>query len=110
SCPGIHFANAETFLFVTRVLALFKVMPIVDANGVERVPPLSYKATFTSQPMPFACQFCVRDPRLVELFWVRNGAVYNTFIGAITTARKFILSMGPKCVPEVVQRKDKTLV
>ncbi|KAH7905192.1 cytochrome P450 [Hygrophoropsis aurantiaca] len=67
SCPGIHFANAETFLFVTRVLALFKVMPIVDANGVERVPLLSYKATFTSQPMPFACQFCVRDPRLVEL-------------------------------------------
>ncbi|KAH7907408.1 cytochrome P450 [Hygrophoropsis aurantiaca] len=46
SCPGIHFANAET--------------SIPSA-------PFVLLATFTSQPMPFACQFCIGDPRLVEL-------------------------------------------
>ncbi|KAH7921938.1 cytochrome P450 [Leucogyrophana mollusca] len=67
SCPGIHFANAETFLFVTRVLALFQILPDVDADGVESIPPLSYKTAFTSQPMPFICRFRIRDPELVVL-------------------------------------------
>src|SRR5882757_3365016 len=42
SCPGIHFANAETFMFIARVLFLFKIGPAGET------PPLSYTSTFTS--------------------------------------------------------------
>jgi len=66
-CPGLHFANAETFLFITRVLTLFRVLPTVDETGAEQLPPLSYATAFTAQPKPFACQFEIREPALTDL-------------------------------------------
>ncbi|OJA16740.1 hypothetical protein AZE42_09319 [Rhizopogon vesiculosus] len=63
SCPGIHFANAETFMFIACVLYLFKIGPAGE------IPPLSYTPTFTSQPNTFECQFELRDAALKELLY-----------------------------------------
>ncbi|KAG1842153.1 cytochrome P450 [Suillus subalutaceus] len=70
SCPGVHFANAETFMFITHALLLFKISPATNVNEAETHPPLSYTSTFTSQPTPFDCLFELRDPILKEFLCV----------------------------------------
>ncbi|KIY52423.1 cytochrome P450, partial [Fistulina hepatica ATCC 64428] len=39
-CPGRHLANAELFIAVASILAVFDIRPAVDSNGVEIKPEL----------------------------------------------------------------------
>ncbi|KAI5992477.1 cytochrome P450 [Pisolithus albus] len=48
ACPGVHFANAHTFLVIARVLALFRILPPINSDGTEQIPTVGFTSSFTS--------------------------------------------------------------
>lgn len=60
-CPGLNLANAQVFLFMSQILSVFQILPPLDADGKECVPPLEYMSLFVSVPKPFTCRLVPRD-------------------------------------------------
>ncbi|KIK81857.1 hypothetical protein PAXRUDRAFT_832577 [Paxillus rubicundulus Ve08.2h10] len=65
ACPGVHFANAHAFLVISRLLALFRILPPVRPDGTEQIPTIAYTSSFTSQPLPFTCRLQIRDEKIL---------------------------------------------
>ncbi|OBZ78238.1 O-methylsterigmatocystin oxidoreductase [Grifola frondosa] len=45
-CPGMNLANAQIFLFMSQLLAVFHIRPPLGADGHDAPPPLDYTSTF----------------------------------------------------------------
>ncbi|KAG8761504.1 hypothetical protein FRC11_013798 [Ceratobasidium sp. 423] len=54
-CPGIHLARSSVWLAIVKVLAVYDIAPIVDADGQPIMPDLRYPQTTISGPKPFRC-------------------------------------------------------
>ncbi|KIY46879.1 cytochrome P450 [Fistulina hepatica ATCC 64428] len=66
-CPGRHLANAELFIAVASILAVFDIRPAVDSNGVEIKPELKMSSGFARHPKPVACDIRPRSPAFARL-------------------------------------------
>jgi len=54
-CPGRFMARSSMWITVASVLAAFEIGPIIDHDGIPRVPRENYKPGIISYPEPFAC-------------------------------------------------------
>lgn len=86
ACPGVHFANAHTFLVISRVLALFRILPPIGPDGTEQVPTVGFTSSFASQPLPFTCRLQVRDQELKDVLRMNDELAYfgNEHFGTTT--------------------------
>ncbi|KIY46872.1 cytochrome P450, partial [Fistulina hepatica ATCC 64428] len=66
-CPGRHLANAELFIAVASILAIFDIRPAVDSNGVEIKPELKLSSGFAKHPEPVACDIRPRSAAFARL-------------------------------------------
>ncbi|KIY52635.1 cytochrome P450 [Fistulina hepatica ATCC 64428] len=66
-CPGRHLANAELFIAVASILAVFDIRPAVDSNGIEIKPELKMSSGFVKHPKPVACDIRPRSPAFARL-------------------------------------------
>jgi len=56
-CPGAEFANTFLYLVISRMLALYKILP----EDPLHLPPLEFGLGLVSSPKKFACKFSPRS-------------------------------------------------
>ncbi|TFK34081.1 cytochrome P450 [Crucibulum laeve] len=60
-CPGMHVANRSLFIFISRVLWAFDIVPPKRADGKPILPPSDdFTTGLTSHPKPFGYSFVPR--------------------------------------------------
>ncbi|KAG2077744.1 cytochrome P450 [Suillus decipiens] len=65
-CPGIHLAEASTWLSIAMSLAVFDISKVVE-NGVEITPEVDPLSGTISHPKPFRCSIKPRSSKAVAL-------------------------------------------
>jgi cytochrome P450 len=46
ACAGRHFAEANVWLAIARIVAAFDISKVLDAEGVEVTPPMAFTESF----------------------------------------------------------------
>ncbi|KAI0316476.1 cytochrome P450 [Amylostereum chailletii] len=60
-CAGQHLANASLYLYIARMLTLYRLLPELDKDGTASPPPLEFETAFVPTPKPFRCRFVLRE-------------------------------------------------
>ncbi|KAF8989702.1 cytochrome P450 [Cyathus striatus] len=66
-CPGRFLADAAVWITVAKLLATFDVVPPLDENGKEYIPPIEMTPGLVSHPKHFNCRIVPRSEKAVEL-------------------------------------------
>ncbi|KAE9398746.1 cytochrome P450 [Gymnopus androsaceus JB14] len=66
-CPGRPLAEAQFFYTMASVLKAFDILPPLDTEGREVVPPDVYRSGIVSLPLPFSCRIIPRSSEMAEL-------------------------------------------
>ncbi|KAG1723175.1 uncharacterized protein EDB91DRAFT_1173311 [Suillus paluster] len=65
-CPGLHLADASTWISSARSLAVFDISKVVE-NGFEITPEVDPSSGTISHPKPFKCSIKARSAQALEL-------------------------------------------
>ncbi|PAV15713.1 cytochrome P450 [Pyrrhoderma noxium] len=67
-CPGRYFADANAWLVIANLLAVFRIRPPVDpTTGESIIPELKFSCGITSKPKPFNYVITPRSEKHVSL-------------------------------------------
>ncbi|KAL5492942.1 hypothetical protein ACEPAI_4390 [Sanghuangporus weigelae] len=66
-CPGRHFAEADLWLAIANILAVYDILPTKDENGADILPKVEFTAGLNSWPKEFKCRFIPRSEKAVAL-------------------------------------------
>ncbi|KIY44366.1 cytochrome P450, partial [Fistulina hepatica ATCC 64428] len=66
-CPGRYLADAELFIVIASVLAVFDIRLAMDSNGEEVKPKIKMSSGFIKHPVPVACNIRLRSPAFARL-------------------------------------------
>ncbi|KAL5530920.1 hypothetical protein ACEPAG_3796 [Sanghuangporus baumii] len=66
-CPGRHFAEADLWLAMASILAVFDILPAVDERGTEILPKVEFVPGINSFPKEFTCRFVPRSAQAASL-------------------------------------------
>jgi cytochrome P450 len=65
-CPGMYFAEGSVFAVISTVLATCDILPALDSNGKEIVPPTLFTNHATVLPEPFKCRIQPRTQKSMD--------------------------------------------
>ncbi|KAL5536334.1 hypothetical protein ACEPAF_155 [Sanghuangporus sanghuang] len=66
-CPGRHFAEADLWLAIASILAVFDILPAVDERGTEILPKVEFVPGINSSPKEYTCRFVPRSAQAASL-------------------------------------------
>ncbi|KAL5536335.1 hypothetical protein ACEPAF_156 [Sanghuangporus sanghuang] len=66
-CPGRHFAEADLWLAIANILAVFDILPTKDQNGADIIPKVEFTPGLNSWPKEFKCRFIPRREKTAAL-------------------------------------------
>ncbi|THU95902.1 cytochrome P450 [Dendrothele bispora CBS 962.96] len=71
-CPARYMAWSSMWITVASVLSVYDILPVLDENGKEIIPPPKYTNGIVIHPAPFKCRLIPRSKAHEEL--IRNTA------------------------------------
>ncbi|KAJ3497756.1 hypothetical protein NLJ89_g10304 [Agrocybe chaxingu] len=66
-CPGSHYSLSFLFLTIAHILSVFDILPPLDKNGEEFIPPVVFEDLHIRRLAPFKCRIVPRNTEKVEL-------------------------------------------
>ncbi|KAJ7468475.1 putative monooxygenase [Mycena latifolia] len=67
TCPGKNFAEGTFFAIVSTLLATCEILPVVDAQGNQTIPDVTYSSGTVTFPSPFEFNVKCRSEKALEL-------------------------------------------
>ncbi|KAJ3574093.1 hypothetical protein NP233_g1994 [Leucocoprinus birnbaumii] len=73
TCPGRYVALSSSWLAISRMLAVFNILPTQDENGKAKVTPPEFISGLVVHPAPFEVIFNLRSEKFFEMIQEDNG-------------------------------------
>ncbi|KAJ3572739.1 hypothetical protein NP233_g2891 [Leucocoprinus birnbaumii] len=71
-CPASYFSLSTLFIDITNIVSVFNILPPLDENGQEFIPPLDFELGHIRTLKPFQCRIVPRSEDATKLISQAN--------------------------------------